>query len=104
MFRGALKAALDNIHKALAELLPTARATGSPLESRRSTCLSCEQHVRTNADVVSMLSGERLPHGTPMRRRIERAVSPERVASPAGMLPRRPISSGDPLGALMQQF
>jgi hypothetical protein len=34
-----------------------------------------------------------------MRRRVERAVSPERLPSPGQLMPRRSISSTDPLGA-----
>jgi hypothetical protein len=55
--------------------------------------------VRTNADVASMLAGGKLAPGSPMRRRVERAVSPERVPSSGALAPRRAISAADPLGA-----
>ena len=103
MFRGALKATLDSIHRALAELLPTARAVGSsPSHSGRSTCLSCEQRVRSKEDVRHMLGDGRLTPGSPMRRRVERAVSPERVPTASALVPRRAIATAEPLGARAQ--
>ena len=99
MFRGALKTTLDSIHRALSEVLPTARATGASAGAHRSTCLSCEQRVRSNSDVANILSSGKLLPGSPMRCRMERAVSPERVPSPSALAPRRAISTAEPLGA-----
>ena len=98
-FRGALKVTLDNMHAALAELLPTARASGTPARSHRATCLSCEHQVRSNEEVAKVWAAEARRPGSPMRQRLEQARTPEKLPVAGGLKARRAISAAEPLGA-----
>ena len=102
-YRGVMNSRLSEIHKALSDLLPTARALGA--STKRTTCLSCDQHVRSNGDVMHALGTGAPGEGSALREQLARAASPQALPRTAPVGSRKPISSIDPIGAvLLRQF
>eukprot|EP00892_Ulva_mutabilis_P001022 jgi/Ulvmu1/10920/UM007_0099.1 len=99
-FRGSITGRLNDVARALTELLPTARAADSSKARGATTCLSCDQRVRSNAGVLRALTtAGALPDGVPLAQHLQRAAVPHALPLPMPVPTRKAISSADPVGA-----
>lgn len=96
-YRGVVNGRLSDIHRALSELLPTARVLGA--SPKRTTCLSCDQRVRSNGDIMQALGAGAPGEGPERQEQLARAASPQALPRTAPVGGRKPISSVDPIGA-----
>lgn len=101
-FRGVTNGRLVEIHRALSELLPTARALGS--SPKRTNCLSCDQRVRSNGDVLNALGTGATGEGSLLREQLARAAAPQALPRTAPVGGRKPISAIDPIGVASSKF
>jgi hypothetical protein len=95
-FRGALNGRLGEIHLTLSELLPTARLLGASRTA--TTCLSCDQRVRNNTEIMHALAGGASAPGSPLHGQLSRAASPQALPLTAAVGARRPLCAADPIG------
>jgi hypothetical protein len=90
---------ITEIVKVLNELLPTARFLGA--SPNRTTCLSCDQHVRSSVDVIKALHGAgNLAQDSCLREQLARCAAPQALPRTAPVGGRKPISAMDPIGTL----
>lgn len=99
-FRGSITSRLNDVARALTELLPTARAADSSRGRAATTCLSCDQRVRSSSGVLRALAGAgATPDSMPLLEHLQRAAAPVMLPAPPPVPHRKAISSADPIGA-----
>lgn len=86
--------------RALTELLPTARAADSSAARAATTCLSCDQRVRSSSGMLRALAAAAaVPAGLPLAEHLRRAAAPQALPFSTPVPTRKAISSADPTGA-----